>query len=115
MRRLWLAYFVFFQAEDGIRDTSVTGVQTCALPIKPTAWAGPACGPRPLVILSLKADHGCDLGRRVVDGVVHAVFLECWSSGRSSACVPGSGRPSATALRTRRARRSVPGGMSSLR
>src|SRR5437763_13440703 len=27
-----LVYF-FFQAEDGIRDTSVTGVQTCALPI----------------------------------------------------------------------------------
>ena len=26
-------YAVFFQAEDGIRDTSVTGVQTCALPI----------------------------------------------------------------------------------
>src|SRR5437763_10586410 len=25
--------FIFFQAEDGIRDTSVTGVQTCALPI----------------------------------------------------------------------------------
>src|ERR1017187_1242724 len=24
---------IFFQAEDGIRDTSVTGVQTCALPI----------------------------------------------------------------------------------
>src|SRR5437879_13354181 len=29
-----LSFFVFFfQAEDGIRDTSVTGVQTCALPI----------------------------------------------------------------------------------
>src|SRR5437764_10830102 len=26
----------FFQAEDGIRDTSVTGVQTCALPISAT-------------------------------------------------------------------------------
>src|SRR5437763_16442564 len=26
----------FFQAEDGIRDTSVTGVQTCALPISPS-------------------------------------------------------------------------------
>src|SRR5258706_16429479 len=26
-------YFFFFQAEDGIRDWSVTGVQTCALPI----------------------------------------------------------------------------------
>src|SRR5437879_12256556 len=28
-----LVCFFFFQAEDGIRDTSVTGVQTCALPI----------------------------------------------------------------------------------
>src|SRR5215213_9956785 len=28
-------FFFFFQAEDGIRDWSVTGVQTCALPI----WA----------------------------------------------------------------------------
>ena len=25
--------FFFFQAEDGIRDSPVTGVQTCALPI----------------------------------------------------------------------------------
>src|SRR5437016_12038784 len=28
-----LFFFFFFQAEDGIRDWSVTGVQTCALPI----------------------------------------------------------------------------------
>src|SRR5437762_11739631 len=28
-----LVVIFFFQAEDGIRDTSVTGVQTCALPI----------------------------------------------------------------------------------
>src|SRR5260221_11480877 len=27
--------FFFFQAEDGIRDHCVTGVQTCALPISP--------------------------------------------------------------------------------
>src|SRR5688500_20210652 len=27
--------FIFFQAEDGIRDYKVTGVQTCALPIYP--------------------------------------------------------------------------------
>src|SRR5207248_8138998 len=26
-------YYFFFQAEDGIRDRTVTGVQTCALPI----------------------------------------------------------------------------------
>src|SRR5256885_3893388 len=28
-----LFFFFFFQAEDGIRDYKVTGVQTCALPI----------------------------------------------------------------------------------
>src|SRR5256885_7736531 len=28
-----VAFFFFFQAEDGIRDYKVTGVQTCALPI----------------------------------------------------------------------------------
>src|SRR5438445_12493457 len=30
---LFLLFFFFFQAEDGIRDIGVTGVQTCALPI----------------------------------------------------------------------------------
>src|SRR3712207_9588028 len=30
-------FFFFFQAEDGIRDIGVTGVQTCALPIYETA------------------------------------------------------------------------------
>src|SRR5437016_2394100 len=30
--------FFFFQAEDGIRDWSVTGVQTCALPILLRGW-----------------------------------------------------------------------------
>src|SRR2546430_7069716 len=29
-------FFFFFQAEDGIRDLTVTGVQTCALPILET-------------------------------------------------------------------------------
>src|SRR5699024_11344918 len=29
----FLSFFFFFQAEDGIRDRNVTGVQTCALPI----------------------------------------------------------------------------------
>src|SRR2546426_4569730 len=28
-----MGFFFFFQAEDGIRDYKVTGVQTCALPI----------------------------------------------------------------------------------
>src|SRR2546430_17274362 len=30
---MYLYLFFFFQAEDGIRDLTVTGVQTCALPI----------------------------------------------------------------------------------
>src|SRR5256884_2744379 len=36
-----LCLFFFFQAEDGIRDVAVTGVQTCALPI---LHAGPEIG-----------------------------------------------------------------------
>src|SRR5256885_6275884 len=32
-------FFFFFQAEDGIRDYKVTGVQTCALPISSTPSA----------------------------------------------------------------------------
>src|SRR5712675_1686767 len=39
----------FFQAEDGIRDVAVTGVQTCALPIS----AGIALGHRRLSIIDL--------------------------------------------------------------
>src|SRR5207249_9072838 len=31
-------FFFFFQAEDGIRDRNVTGVQTCALPISIGRW-----------------------------------------------------------------------------
>src|SRR5687768_18594520 len=44
MSNVCCIYF-FFQAEDGIRDVAVTGVQTCALPIydpNADAGAGPA-------------------------------------------------------------------------
>src|SRR5579862_9940264 len=34
-------FFFFFQAEDGIRDGTVTGVQTCALPISRVEGATP--------------------------------------------------------------------------
>src|SRR5688572_31531824 len=45
-------FYFFFQAEDGIRDLTVTGVQTCALPIWPrlhtkrVASNGPSRGMR---------------------------------------------------------------------
>src|SRR5260221_7386951 len=35
------SFFFFFQAEDGIRDHCVTGVQTCALPIYSPALPSP--------------------------------------------------------------------------
>src|SRR5437868_7447006 len=50
-KRHGLVTIFFFQAEDGIRDRNVTGVQTCALPISlglmqimPRLWA-PNLGP----------------------------------------------------------------------
>src|SRR5262249_59700109 len=47
----------FFQAEDGIRDWSVTGVQTCALPIFPTFdWSAVTGRPR----RAPKAPHAAD-------------------------------------------------------
>src|SRR6476661_9868922 len=59
----FMASFCFFQAEDGIRDSSVTGVQTCALPIS-TAW--PAQGrkqkPRqPAGLVRIERDRGLRL------------------------------------------------------
>src|SRR2546430_7971848 len=48
-RSLVCLFFFFFQAEDGIRDLTVTGVQTCALPISPYGVDRPArerCDPR---------------------------------------------------------------------
>src|SRR3989449_11425443 len=38
-------FFFFFQAEDGIRDVAVTGVQTCALPILGDAGIRYSSGP----------------------------------------------------------------------
>src|SRR5688500_9329801 len=62
MQSLQTWYF-FFQAEDGIRDYKVTGVQTCALPI--FGSAGP---PWPLPFFGL---HGlyCDLAALLLPGV----------------------------------------------
>src|ERR1022692_4982685 len=52
-RRIELLFF--FQAEDGIRDYKVTGVQTCALPIsRPARCFPPSRAP---------VDHGFPCGR----------------------------------------------------
>src|SRR2546430_9116451 len=59
--------FFFFQAEDGIRDLTVTGVQTCALPILPSPSSGRP-PPRPG---AEERRQGCDIvvARAHPDGI----------------------------------------------
>src|SRR5258708_9687164 len=45
MYLVFINCFFFFQAEDGIRDDLVTGVQTCALPISRFRRGRGPCGP----------------------------------------------------------------------
>src|SRR5205807_4067713 len=63
--------FFFFQAEDGIRDYKVTGVQTCALPISKYQYElvvlDDECKPDTGVQVATKA--GSD--RTIVAGVTH--------------------------------------------
>src|SRR2546430_10415688 len=54
--------FFFFQAEDGIRDLTVTGVQTCALPIWPrVSWMNSTA--RPSVGILILATPSISAGR----------------------------------------------------
>src|SRR2546430_4642571 len=64
------ALVFFFQAEDGIRDLTVTGVQTCALPISGGRGALGACPSARwtvpwLVLSTLLAAVATGRGRRV--------------------------------------------------
>src|SRR3989475_9541035 len=66
---MWLHVF-FFQAEDGIRDLTVTGVQTCALPIsylagRPRAPTGAAWTHAVEAWHDLRTDPGAAYDRRV--------------------------------------------------
>src|SRR5947207_10632252 len=54
--------FFFFQAEDGIRDHCVTGVQTCALPISPFPFACGRSGPVQKAVHGQRRSHG-EIGR----------------------------------------------------
>src|SRR3989449_5717993 len=53
-----MCFFFFFQAEDGIRDVAVTGVQTCALPI--SLAESPVCN-ETFAALSALASSACSL------------------------------------------------------
>src|SRR5215218_8441592 len=65
-RKGFIAWFFFFQAEDGIRDHCVTGVQTCALPI----WASVRVGESRLL-------PACSRTSRISSRATSASLLRC--------------------------------------
>src|SRR5207253_8262363 len=67
--RCVLVYICFFQAEDGIRDGHVTGVQTCALPI----WSRGARSLRAGPVLQIRQDL---VDRRAELGEAHGHVLD---------------------------------------
>src|SRR5215813_12477123 len=75
-----MGYLFFFQAEDGIRDADVTGVQTCALPI--SRYTGACSG------ISWAGQEGPASSRRI-------------TAASSTAVQAVSSRPSLVACRRR--------------
>src|SRR5688500_20156558 len=71
-----LFLFFFFQAEDGIRDYKVTGVQTCALPI--------SCNRSKTVVVVVSADDILSQKLSVTELAVDGTVI-CWNS--VSVCV----------------------------
>src|SRR2546421_6643215 len=72
-----MLFFFFFQAEDGIRDLIVTGVQTCALPIslhaQPAQKGLEIRSVKYLYVERRKVRHG------MVDGSAQADPTAAWS------------------------------------
>src|SRR3712207_8000759 len=58
----YLLFFFFFQAEDGIRDIGVTGVQTCALPIYDTTFVSNKAAQ---VAEELSCKHGLTIANEI--------------------------------------------------
>src|SRR5439155_6132373 len=106
---VFLNFFFFFQAEDGIRDGHVTGVQTCALPISPSppcarptpaprrCWSSGNLTPHPPL---RKAERGSDGARAGTAGAPFASAAARFASTRrttsSCRCAPCSGPTTCT-------------------
>src|SRR5438093_12823272 len=100
-------FFFFFQAEDGIRDWSVTGVQTCALPIY--SGFGMTEATRAKIFepfFTTKTDKGSGLGLSVTYGIVSrhggTVDVESTAGEGTSVtiCLPIAPEPPAPAKTT---------------
>src|SRR5256885_17013617 len=113
-----MQFFFFFQAEDGIRDYKVTGVQTCALPVPLVGALGALDVDRERrQVTDVVGDPAGDRGPGALPersrlGVLGAVLLVDFHgrmiperpaqrrSSTTAACV-SSGRPSTVASRRR--------------
>src|SRR2546427_2061752 len=79
-------YFFFFQAEDGIRDLTVTGVQTCALPISAAVQGKPKVRGTVVAaftVRSLYATTGVEAVQSLQGPFAEALLL--WSGRRTAA------------------------------
>src|SRR2546430_10776527 len=63
-------FVFFFQAEDGIRDLTVTGVQTCALPIS-SITVVPSASAAAIITLSVPRTVGPNLPRKLITAPVN--------------------------------------------
>src|SRR5438132_10364414 len=89
MSRSVLVVFFFFQAEDGIRDHCVTGVQTCALPISVWPWSPERAVVRfaDLTLANLTTARSGDQGQTVTcqnNGVPDTLVDRQWYADRKS-------------------------------
>src|SRR5206468_8703314 len=70
----------FFQAEDGIRDLIVTGVQTCALPISRSGINADETDLREFAYQFISVDPATctfdDLKRQLKEGEIHGIDIE---------------------------------------
>src|SRR5207248_8070706 len=88
--RSLVVFFFFFQAEDGIRDRTVTGVQTCALPICHREWRTRAAWSA--VASGVEMPHGHGTAWRLRDGAAPVSRRPCLGQiGRASCRERGEG------------------------
>src|SRR6266850_1571997 len=104
---VYFIFFFFFQAEDGIRDYKVTGVQTCALPI-----SGLSTTVLPQINAGASFQAGIALGK--FQGVIRPTtpmglrMANMWTRSRSE----GTSRPGRRARRGGRAAGRAAGGVA---
>src|SRR2546430_10288244 len=81
--RRGLLLVFFFQAEDGIRDLTVTGVQTCALPIWRLSWRMYAFASSVVSISSMPSSEPPLIRHAAAPSVYRALPIRKPSSSRS--------------------------------